>query len=206
MTSIEKWIENYIKNIDLKNIYWIHLNSTELDEFIQKNYLDKELWEYVHDKEANSLYPPLLGMHYLNLYSPINEKKYSFLLGIANNNIGKKTIVCSVTYLNEYFIFNGQEEAFTYVSTIEVNSFFRNRGLCKKMSEIFFDFINPKQHILISKQSEMGKKCKVYQILKRIATQKGFEKQILEYDHNLSYTKLHEMIYHKQKILKKENI
>ena len=137
MTNIEKWTNDYIKNIDSKKIEWIRLNSTELDEFLQKNYLDKELWEYVHDKEANSLYPTLLGMHYLNLYSPLNEKEYSFLLGIVNNSIGKKTIVCSITYLDEYFVFNGQEEPLTYVSTIEVNSFFRNQGLCKKCVKYF---------------------------------------------------------------------
>ena len=43
-------------------------------------------------------------------------------------------------------------------------------------------------------------------MLKRIATQKGFEKHILEDNHNLSYTELREMICTKPKTLKKESI
>lgn len=206
MTNVEKWINDYIKNIDLKNIEWIKLNSTELDEFLQINYFDRELWEYVHDNDANSLYSTLLGMHYLNLYSPTNNKEYSFLLGIVNNSISKKTIVCSITYLDEYFIFTDQKVPLTYISTIEVNSFFRNQGLCKKVCEIFFDFINPNQHILTSRQSEMGKKCKVYNILRKAAIKKGFEKYILEDNYNLDNSRLHEMICSNPKILKKENI
>ena len=48
--------------------------------FFKKNYLDKELCEYIHDEDLNSIYSTLLGMHYLNLYSPKIEEKYSFLL------------------------------------------------------------------------------------------------------------------------------
>lgn len=33
MTNEEKWIIEYIENVDLKNIEWIKLNSTELKEF-----------------------------------------------------------------------------------------------------------------------------------------------------------------------------
>lgn len=203
LKNVEKWVNEYIKNIDLKNIEWIQLNSIELDEFLQKNYLDIELWEYVHDKKANSLYPVLLGMYYLNWNSPTNEKECNFLLGVVDNSIGKKTIVGSIIYLDEYFLFNAQKEPLTYISIIEVNSFFRNKGIYKKMCEIFFDFAKPKQHILISEQTEMGKKCKVYEILKKTAIKKGFKKYILEDNYQLVYSDLREILCSKQKKLKK---
>lgn len=199
----EKWVNEYIKDIDLKNIEWIKLNSTELEEFLKNNYFDYELWEYVHDKNANRVFPTLLGMHYLNVYSPINGKDYSFLLGVVNNNIGKKTIVCSIVYLDEYFIFNNQKEPLTYVSTIEVNSFFRNQGLCKNSCKMFLNFVNPNQHILISRQSEMGKKCKVYETLMKTAVNNGFGKYVLEDDYHLGNLELYEIIFAKPKILKK---
>lgn len=78
MGNIEQWINDYIRNIDLESIEWIQLDSIGLDEFLKNNYLDTKLWEYVHDKEANSLYPTLLGMKYLNLHSPINGKNIVF--------------------------------------------------------------------------------------------------------------------------------
>lgn len=203
LMNIEKWINEYIKNLDLKNIEWIKLNSTELEEFLKKNYFDQELWEYVHDKDANRVFPTLLGMHYLNVYSPVNGKDYSFLLGVIDNSIGKKTIVCSIVYLDEYFIFNDQKEPLTYISTIEVNSFFRNKGLCKKSCEIFLNFIKPNQHILMSGQSEIGKKCKVYESLMKTAVNNGFEKYVLEDNYHLRNSELHEIVCSKSKILKK---
>ena len=197
----EKWINDYIKNIDLENIEWVKLNSNQLYEFIQNNYLDKELWQYVIDGNSN-IYPRLLGMHYLNLDSPINKKEHNFLLGIVDNNIGKKTIVCAVTYLDDYFVFDNQNEPLTYVSSVEVNSFFRNQGIYKKVCEVFFEFIINNQHILISKQSEMGKKCKVHEILKDIGIKKGFDKCIWEENCGLENLKLYEIICDNQKISK----
>ena len=73
------------------------------------------------------------------------------------------------------------------------------------MCEIFFDFIKPNQHILTSKQSEMGKKYKAYNILKKSAIKKNFKKYILENNYNLDTSKLYEIICSKSKILKKVN-
>ena len=203
MTNEEKWIKEYIENIDLKNIEWIKLNSTELNEFFKKNYLDKGLCEYVCNKVDN-LYPTPLGMHYLNFCSPINFPQCSFLLGVVDNIVGKKTIVCSITYFDEYFTFADQIEPLTYISTIEVNSFFRNQGLCKRIFEIFFDFINPNQYILTSQLSLLGRECKVYDILIKSAIKKGFEKSISKDNHNLGNSQLRAMICYKSKTLKKK--
>lgn len=152
---------------------------------------------------ADSLFPTPLGMHYLNFYSPINCEKCSFLLGIIDNNIGKKTIVCSITYFDEYFRFTDQKIPLTYISTIEVNSFFRNQGLCKRICEIFFDFINPNQYILTSELSLMGRECKVYDILIKSAIKKGFEKSISKDTRNLDNSQFRGMICYKSKTLKK---
>ena len=64
----------------------------------------------------------------------------------------------------EYYIFTNQNTPLTYISTIEVNSYFRNKGIYKKSCKAILNFLKYDQHILISKQSEMGKKCKVFEL------------------------------------------
>ncbi len=203
MENIHKWINNYIKNINLDEIEWIMLNAAELDAFLEDNYLDKEEWEYVHDENANSLYPTLLGMHYLNINSPINDKEYSFLLGIVDNNIGKKTIVAATIYLDEHLIFTDQDRPVTYISTMEVNSFFRKRGIFKKMCEMLINFVNPNQHIVTTKQTEMGLMCKTFDTLQRTLISNGFINSIFEDNNGMIHSELHDIICSKRKLLKK---
>lgn len=203
MDNINKWYNNYIRNIDLGNIQWIKFNANELDTFLENNYLDKEVWEYVHDENASSLFPTLLGMNYLSTNSPLNNKKYSFLLGIVDNNIGKKTVVAATIYLDEYYIFTDQEIPVTYISTMEVNSYFRNREIFKKMCDILINFINPDQHIVITKQTEMGEKCHVFDILRNTLISNEFHNYIFEDNHGMIHSELHDIICSKQKALTK---
>ncbi len=203
MKYISKWYNDYIKNIDLEKIEWIKLNSSELDIFLKNNYLDKDVWEYVHDENANKLYPTLLGMNYLNLNNPLNDRNSSFLLGIAENSIGKKTVVAATIYLYEYFIFTDQEKPVTYISTIEVNSYFRNKGIYKKMCEVLINYINLNQHIVTTRQTEMGAKCNVFRILKNTLLSNGFQNCIFEDNHDMINSELHNVICSKSKTLKK---
>lgn len=203
MEKANKWISEYIENINLEKIEWIKLNSSELNNFIRENYLDEDTWQYVRDENVNSLYPTLLGMHYLNLDNSINKRAYSFLLGIVDNNIGKKTIVGATIYLDEYFIFTDQESPLTYISTMEVNSYFRNRGIYKKMCEVLIKFVNQNQHIITTMQSEIGLKCHVFEILKKELEKSGFKNYIFEDSYHLINSKLHNIICSKQKVLKK---
>lgn len=203
MEKANKWISEYIENINLEKIEWIKLNSSELNNFIRENYLDEDTWQYVRDENVNSLYPTLLGMHYLNLDNSINNRAYSFLLGIVDNNIGKKTIVGATIYLDEYFIFTDQESPLTYISTMEVNSYFRNRGIYKKMCEVLIKFVNQNQHIITTMQSEIGLKCHVFEILKKELEKSGFKNYIFEDSYHLINSKLHNIICSKQKVLKK---
>ena len=202
MEKIKKWINEYIENINLEKIKWIKLNSDELNDFFYENYLDKNVWEFVCSKNINSLYPTILGMNYLNLNDPINNKASSFLLGIIDNNIGKKTIVCATIYLDEYFIFKNQEMPITYISTMEVNSYFRNRGIYKEMCKVLINFINKNQHIISTHQTEMGKKYSVFEILKKELEKVGFKNYIFEDNNYLTNLKLKEVIYTNQKVLK----
>lgn len=203
MKNLDKWINNYIKNVNLDEIEWIKLNTTELDSFLEDNYLDKEEWEYVHDDNANSLYPTLLGMNYLNINSPINDKEYSFLLGIVDNNIGKKTIVAATIYLDEHLIFTDQDRPVTYISTMEVNSFLRKRGIFKKMCKMLINFVNPNQHIVTTKQTEMGLVCKTFNTLSNTLIYNGFENYIFEDNYGMIHSELHDIVCSKQKVLKK---
>ena len=49
----------------------------------------------------------------------------------------------------------------------------------------------------------MGRNCKVYEILKNIAINKGFEKSILEDDYAIFDSELEKVVCYKQKLLKK---
>lgn len=193
-----RWFSGYIKNLDLEKIEWIKLNCDDLDSFLEQNYLDKNGWEYVYDDGANNIYPILLGMTYLNFNSTINNKSYSFLLGVVNNNINKKTVVCATIYIDEYFMFEEQELPVTYISSMEVNSYFRNRGLYKKMCEVLINFINPNQHIITTKESKLGIKYNTFNILKEILMSNGFEKNIFEDNNGLINSELYEVVCSKK--------
>ena len=202
MILMDKWVRDYIKNVDISNIEWIKLNGRELEAFFQENYLDKEAWEYVLDRDANSLYPMLLGLSYLTLNDPRSEVPYNFLLGVVDNNIGKKTIVGDIIYMDEYMVFSNQIEPLTYMASVEVNAYFRNRGITRKMYGAFFQVIRPNQHVLTSMLSDMGKRYKLLEITKQVALERGFKGQIFENNHNLSYAQIYELLCTKQKVKK----
>ena len=205
MLNSNKWFNDYIKNVDIGKIEWIKLNCDELEYFFEQNYLDKNGWEYVCDDAASNVYPTLLGMSYLNFNNSLNNKEYSFLLGVVNNNINKKTVVCATIYLDKYFMFEEQEAPVTYISTMEVNSYFRNKGIYIKMCEVLIDFINSNQHIITSKQSKMGIKCNVFEILKNILISKGFNNYIFVNNNGLVNSELHDIVC-SNKVLKKSII
>ena len=203
MQNMNRFIKDYIENVDLERIKWIKLNSKELDSFFEENYLDKKNWEYILDDNASNLFPTILGMNYLNLDDPNNNKLSSFLIGIVDNNIDKKTVICATIYKEKYYIYNDQEVPVTYITTMEVNSYFRNKGVYKKMCEALIDFINPYQHIVTTKESQMGIKCNTFETLKRILISNGFKNRIFQDNNGLISSELHEVICFRQKVLKK---
>ena len=95
-------------------------------------------------------------------------------------------------------MFEEQEVPVTYISSMEVNSYFRNRGLYKKMCEVLINFINPNQHIITTKESKLGIKYNTFNILKNTLVSNGFEKSIFEDNNGLINSELHDVVCSKK--------
>lgn len=193
-----RWVNNYIKNVDLKTIKWIKFSSSEYDKFIQDNYLDKKVWEYVLNKESSG--STLFGMAYLNVNHDFNSRN-SYLLGIVDNNIGKKTIVAATIYDENCFLYNGQVKPVTYIISMEVNSYFRKQGIYKNMCDELINFIDPCQSIVTTKESDMGLICNTFELLKSSLTKKGFSLPIVIDSRYFVNTELYDLICSKEKRL-----
>lgn len=203
MNNLKKWIKDYIEGIELDQVKWVNLNAEEFGDFLEKNYYDDEIWSYVLDESADGVYPIILGMRYLNLNHPQDNEvnDYKFLLGIVNNKVGKKTIVGATTYIDDYYMFQDQKKPVTYIASAEVNSYFREKGIFKKMCEELLSHINPEQHIVTSQQSEMGKQCKAFDVFKEILESKGFQKGIYEDTTIPGRSRLHDIFCENSKAL-----
>lgn len=171
-----KWYKEYIENIDISKIEWLELNSDELKIFFNDYYHDNVCNSYVKETNSNPVEIPL-GMFYLSINYINNDFKY--LLGVVPNNIGKKTIVGCLMYLDECYLFANQRAPVTYVLSIEVNSYFRNKGIFGNMTKEFVSRINPNQHLVVSKQSDIGKLYNVFNIIETKAQECSFQKKVL---------------------------
>lgn len=194
----EKWKKQYIEDLDLTKIEWVNLNNEQLMNFYNENYLDKEDWQYVSNQDS---WGTPFGLRYLSFRN--QNLNYSFLLGLVKNNIDKKTIVAAMIYIDKYFLFKSQEVPITFICTIETNSYFRNKGIYKQLCNQILNFINSSQHIVITSQTDMGKKCNVLNILKETIFKNGFDKTIWEDNiWNYNNPEFCETIIGKQKTLK----
>lgn len=204
MNIQEKWINEYINNIDITKIQWIKFNMNELINFYEENYFDKDVLKYVRSESDDTFVTPI-GLHYLNFEQ--NNDNYSFLLGVVDNNINKKTIVAAMIYLENYYVFREQQVPLTYISTVETNLYFRNKGIYIKLCKEVINFLNPNQHILISRESNLGSKCGVVNILKKVLMQNGFKNKILIDDlSNYMNKQFYEIFNDNEKVLKKYKV
>lgn len=168
---LRRWISEYIEDVDLSKIEWLKLNNNELEKFYEENYLDIDEYKYVSDNKFGFFTP--IGLNYLSF--DLLDNKYNYLLGIVDNNIGKKTIVSAMIYLDKYYVFEEQDVPLTYISSVETNYYFRDKGLYNKLCNEVINFINPYQHILISSESDMGRRYGVINKLRNILISCGFD-------------------------------
>ncbi len=183
---LNRWINEYIEDIDLRDIKWINLNYEEFGMFLKENYYDFIDKTYVTDKKINSSYFIPLGMCYLYYTDTLNDYKY--ILGVVKNKKGKYTIISAVIFLDNIYISKEQVNPMTFLCSIEVNSFFRRKGIMKKTCEFLSDFIPNNQDIIVSKESEMGKKCNSFSTIYSCITKKNLDINVFseeEFDKNI---------------------
>ena len=170
--SNDKWYKDYIEGIDVNNIKWINITDKELIDFYIQKYID-ENGNYVFSRDFDNNTP--IGMYYIR-FSRLPGFKY--VLGLVENNIGKNTIVSSLSYIDDYVMFNNQNRYITYLSTIETNKYFRNMGLCNQLLKNIVNYIPFDQNILYSVLSPMGRKCNLDKRITNIFRESGFELDI----------------------------
>jgi len=173
LKRFNKWLHNYIEDVDISNIEWVKLDFNELRIFFNENYFDEDENIYVVEDDFNIPF----GLYYLTFNSFCD--KYNYLLGIVDNNIGKKTIVSAIVYLEDYYFFAAQDIPVTYVSTVEVNSYFWNNGIYKRMCDEFVKIINPNHHLVISEESEIGRLCGVVRNMNKSLYNNGIFKECI---------------------------
>lgn len=170
---IEKWKQQY-NNVNLNTLQWVVMNTYDLLEFYDKNYVDEELDETVSE---DIVHYNALGMYYLPMRKESIDMRY--LIGMCDNSIGKKTLIACISYLENYKLFADQVVPLTYLCTCEVNKYFRNIGISKIMFDEFAKVIRPNQHFMCTPQSEKGELCHVHKNLYNSLINSGFEKSII---------------------------
>ncbi|MCH5167110.1 MAG: hypothetical protein J1F35_04370 [Erysipelotrichales bacterium] len=177
MEKNNKWIHDYIEDVNLENIEWLVIPGIQLYNFLMNNYYNVYSdidWDLAADETLD--YNVVFGMQYLS-FDAI-DREYNYLLGVANNNIGKKTIIADIMFADEYYLFEDQKTPMTFLTFTEVNKYFWRKGIYKKMCEELVNHINPNQHILITDESEMGSVCETRKILEEILLKNGFKKKV----------------------------
>lgn len=172
MTREDKWKQNYIENLDLQNITWLTLEKDDFLEFINQNYFDEELGEYVIGEDPEIPF----GMHYV---ADIQNQSTKYLLGIVPNSIQKFTIVAACMYQENYHFFTNQTTPTTYIVTAETNQYFRRMGLYHQLCDAISQTINPQIPVVCSNESEEGKICHTFQTLKETLEKNGFKNLII---------------------------
>ena len=203
-------LPNYMEGLDLEKIEWLILNDNQLNSFLRENYICNDNGEvvsyYYNDvKEDECIFVGnidesknmdcndiALGMKNIKLtsseYNPYygeitNSSKY--LIGIVNNNIGKKTIVAQLNYREN---FEGKTYAnqipYTKVYTAEINSYCEQEDITKKMMNVFVNIVDKDSPIIMehcddyADESEIDKNVKLFSILKQSAEEQGFSKTV----------------------------
>ena len=171
----DKWYSNYIDGIDINKIKYVCISDEELKSFYKENGYVARKGSFIKSDDGTYEWIAPRGMHYLQFNKMMGMK---YIIGIVNNNINRDTIISALAYVDDYKLFTEQDKFITYFSTVETNVYFRGMGLFKELILNSYDFINHNQHILISGESIMGKKCNFYRSINDIYREKGFKMDI----------------------------
>ena len=171
-----KWKHEYIDDLNLDNIEYLDLSQDELYMFLDDNYIDKATNSYASNQKLTNTPIGLVFLnHYLRSDNSI-EKRY--LIGVANNNKGTKTIISVFKYCNNYYFFEEQKVPLTYIISIEVNQYFRDMGHFNRIVLESLNHIDINNPVITTVESEMGSRIGTIRKLKEIYYNNGFDKDI----------------------------
>ena len=176
---VDRWMDEYINNINLDDRRFICLRLNPIKNFINKNYYDKKVNRYVTGYSDIAL----LGLQYID-YSLCKEefgdeyKSMANLLCVVPNNKGLDTIVAYMRFYDEFYYYKDQKEPITFIEYAETNRFFRNKGLYSEMVGAFAEYVDINQNILTTSESVIGFKCHTFDILKNELLYFGFNADI----------------------------
>ncbi len=173
LKKLKKYIKDYIVPLDINKIKYQILTNEELTEFYEENYyINFKFVEWYN----NGYYNPL-GMHFLSINLPRDMKV--FMLTIPNK-INRETIIGSIIYSDNFK--TSLEEQIFLIDTIEINYFYRNKGLLDIMYNEFIKSNNINKDIILTCLSQMGHTCHVDKHLSKMLKKNNIDKNVILYD------------------------
>ena len=190
--TFNRWKNDFIDDINVEDIEYITVDERQLQAFIMENYLDKQTWRLV-SRQLDPYRP--IGLTYLTFDNIVTnnpyEKEKKYILGVCTNKKGTKTILSILKYIDNYVYSESYSVPQTFLCSVEVNEFFRQRGLCGQIMEVFARQINKNNPLLLTEESVMGRRCKTINMVKGALQRNGFDQTIRtfgeftnEYYHN----------------------
>lgn len=191
----EKLIPEYIEGVDLSHIEWLNLDAKQLYEFLTKNYTyeedgERQIVGNFDESKFNDRDNSPLGFKYLSYKDPEGydnlpdvpqHDSNNYLIGVVNNNAGKKTMVAALTYERQAkSVYYEQTLPVTKISITEVNSYFEQPEIYKQMMEAFIDVADKENNIVMIllaeclNEDEIQKDCNVFAMLQEAAIDKEF--------------------------------
>ncbi len=172
----KEWEKEYINDLDINNREFICLNKEEMKEFIKLNYYDELNKKYVTGKSDIML----LGLQFLDFGCYLaHSDNIKYLLCTTPNNKGTKTILSNIIFHENCLkIVKNQKIPVTLLEYSEANSYYRNKGLNKETQKEFAKIINYDQILVTTSLSILGFRCHVFDSLKTILLENGFDKDI----------------------------
>lgn len=161
--EFSKYYKDYINGVSIDKIEFKKFNYDELFEFLKENYYDDEFNKNVYWEPDGFMSP--FGLYYLDLIASSND--FSYMLGLVDNSKGTKTIVFCLVYDLDYGLVDEAENKVGYISTIETNYFFRNKGILNVALEYVKELFKNSEILVLSPESITGEKISMF---KRIST------------------------------------
>ena len=158
-----KYYRDYIAGVDIDKIEFKIFNYDELHKFLKENYYDAEFNKNVYWEPDGFMAP--FGLYYLDFIT--SSEDFDYMLGLVDNPKGCKTILFSLIYDRNYGPIDEEDNKVGYISMIEVNYFFRNKGIFKKSFEHIKDLFKDNNVLVVSPESIKGSEVSVF---KRISS------------------------------------